>query len=83
MVEELEVDSAERRRLAEAGRIMFAPGIFVGGEAFSDGRPISRSRLGKTWGKRYRCGAVSSGLERCHRSLKTTRRDPPETAQKS
>lgn len=41
-VTELDLRSAEGQRLALAGGVMFAPGIFVDGEAFGYGRPSER-----------------------------------------
>ena len=41
-VRALALESAEGRELAANGGILFAPGIFVGGEAFSYGRLSER-----------------------------------------
>ena len=45
-VRELDVASNEGRRLAEAGGVMFAPGVFVDGQPFSYGR-LSERKLRK------------------------------------
>jgi glutaredoxin len=41
-VELLDLGSPEGRRLAEAGGILFPPGVFIDGEPFSYGRPSER-----------------------------------------
>jgi glutaredoxin len=41
-IQELDLGSDEGRRLAEAGGMMFAPGIVVDGEPFCYGRPSER-----------------------------------------
>lgn len=41
-VETLPLNSAAGRSLAETGGILFPPGIFIEGEAFSYGRPSER-----------------------------------------
>ena len=41
-VEELDLGSEEGRRLAEAGGMIFAPGIVLDGEPFCYGRPSER-----------------------------------------
>ena len=41
-VRELDLETDEGRRLAEAGAMMFAPGIVLDGEPFSYGRPSER-----------------------------------------
>lgn len=38
----LDMDSEEGQALAERGGVMFPPGIFLDGEAFSYGRPSER-----------------------------------------
>jgi glutaredoxin len=41
-VSTVDLDSKEGQELAERGGIMFPPGIFLDGEAFSYGRPSER-----------------------------------------
>ncbi len=41
-VSTLSLDTPEGRELARRGRILFPPGIFIEGEAFSYGRPSER-----------------------------------------
>ena len=41
-VETLPLDSAAGQSLAESGGILFPPGIFIEGQAFSYGRPSER-----------------------------------------
>lgn len=41
-VKELDLNSSEGRRLAWHGGVMFPPGIFIDGEAFSYGRPSEK-----------------------------------------
>lgn len=45
-VRELELASDEGTRLAEAGGVMFAPGVFIDGQPFSYGR-LSERKLRK------------------------------------
>lgn len=41
-VREVALDSADGRRLAEGARVMFPPGVLLGGEPFSYGRLSER-----------------------------------------
>ena len=50
-VNEIDLASEEGRTLAEAARVLFAPGVLVDGEPFSFGR-LSERKLRRTLGKR-------------------------------
>ncbi len=51
LLETLEIDSPRGRALAEQGGILFAPGVFLDGEAFSYGR-LSERRLRRALARR-------------------------------
>ncbi len=52
-VSTVDLGTPEGQALAERGGVMFPPGIFIGGEPFSYGRP-SEKKLRRELGKRTR-----------------------------
>ena len=67
----LDLDAPEGRALAERGGVLFAPGVFLDGEAIADGqlserrlrREIER-RLGQVSASRSGFGKIRRGIER-------------------
>lgn len=59
-VEEIPLDSAAGRRLAAAGGVLFAPGIFVDGQPFGFGR-LSQRRLRRHLARRSHHQAEPTG----------------------